>query len=103
MKKELPIRSKVEIAEKIGEIIQCLHRGQRSAADLLIEEVKSRSLFLEDPIQQDVLMFAESVQFQANYDPWHRINEEIQRAADRLIEDLGFTPPPNFEHLNITI
>lgn len=103
MKKELPIRSKIEIAEKIGEIIQCLHRGQRSAADLLIEEVKSRSLFLEDPIQQDVLMFAESVQFQAAYDPWHRINQEVERAADKLIEDLGFNPPPNSKYLNISI
>lgn len=93
MKKELPIRSKVEIIEKISEILQCLHRGQRSAADLLIEEVKSRSLFLEDPIQQDVLMFAESVQFQASYDPWHRISVEISKAADKLIEDLGFHPP----------
>ena len=97
MKKELPIRSKIEIAEKIGEILHCLHTGQRSAADLLIEEVKSRSLFLEDPIQQDVLIFAESVQFQASYDPWHRVNEEIRKAADRLIEDLGFTSPPQ-EH-----
>lgn len=93
MRRALPIRSKVEIAEKIGEILQCLHRGQRSATDLLIEEVKSRSLFLEDPIQQDVLIFAESVQFQASYDPWHRVSEEISKAADKLIEDLGFNPP----------
>ncbi len=97
MKKELPIRSKIEIVEKIGKILHCLHTGQRSAADLLIEEVKSRSLLLEDPIQQDVLMFAESVQFQASYDPWHRVSGEIQTAADRLIEDLGFTPPPENE------
>lgn len=94
MKKELPIRSKVEIAERIGEIIQCLHAGRRSEADMLIEEVKGRSLFLEDPIQQDVLMFAESVQFQACYDPWHLISNDIQKAADKLIEDLGFMPPP---------
>ena len=95
MKKQLPIRSKVEIAERIGEIIQCLHAGRRSEADMLFEEVKSRSLFLEDPIQQDVLMFAESVQFQASYDPWHLVNKEIEKAADKLIEDLGFMPPPN--------
>ncbi len=97
MKKQLPIRAKIEIAEKIGQILECLHKGQKPETNILIAEVKSRALFLEDPIQQDVLMFAESVQFQMAYDPWHKVNKEIEAAANKLIEDLGFTPPPEEE------
>ena len=90
---ELPIRSKVIMAQEIGEIIQCLHRGQRSAADLLIEDLKSRSVYLEEPIQQSVLMFAEQVQFQYDYDPWHKVTADVLLAADKLIENLGFNNP----------
>lgn len=93
MNKELPIRSKVKIAQELGQILYCLHTGQRSSADLLIEDMKSRSLFLEDPIQRDVLIFVESVQFQDAYDPSHLVSEEVRQAADRLIESLGFVPP----------
>ena len=90
---ELPIRSKKEMAEEVGEIIRFLHTGQRSAADLLIEDLKIRSVYLEEPIQHDVLIFAEEVQFQYDYDPWHKVTSGVQKAADKLIEDLGFTPP----------
>lgn len=88
---EIPIRSKMEMAHDIAEIIQCLHRGQRSAADLLIEDLKARSLQLDEMIQRDVLIFAEQVQFQYAYDPWHKMTEDVQRAADKLIQDLGIT------------
>jgi hypothetical protein len=90
---ELPIRSKIDLAEEIGQILHCLHTGQRDAADRLIENLKNRSLYLDETIQGDVLMFAEAVQFQEAYDPWHRITPEIQQVADKLIEDLGFVPP----------
>lgn len=93
MEKKLPIRSKIEIAQKIGDILHYLHQGKPQEANHLIEEVKSRALFLEEPIQRDVLMFAESVQFQASYDPFHRIDHKVEEAANRLIEDLGFFPP----------
>jgi hypothetical protein len=93
MKKQLPIRAKIEIAEKIGQILHYFQKGQPQEVNALIAEVKSRALFLEDPIQQDVLIFAESVQFQEAYDPWHKISPEIEQAANKLIEDLGFTPP----------
>ena len=92
-KRELPIRSKKQIIDRIKEVIHCLHTGQRSATNLLIEGLKSDSIYLEDPIQQDVLKFAEVVQFQAVYDAWHLITPEVEEAANRLIEDLGFTPP----------
>jgi hypothetical protein len=88
---ELPIRSKVEMMQDIAEIIQCLHRGERSAADLLIEDLKARSIQLDEEIQQDVLMFALQVQFQYDYDPWHKITEEISEAADNLIDHLKYT------------
>ncbi len=59
----------------------------------LLGEIKSRSLHLEDPIQQDVLMFSEAVQFQAGYDPWHLVTPTVEKMADQLVEALGFVPP----------
>jgi len=91
--KELPIRSKLEMVQDISKIIQYLHRGERSAADLLIEDLKTRSIFMDEQIQQDVLSFAEQIHFQYDYDPWHTVTTNIQKAADKLIEDLGFRPP----------
>ena len=90
LKRELPIRSKIEMVENVGKIIACLHLGQRKKADLLIEDLKARSIYLDEEIQQDVLMFSEQVHFQYDYDPWHTITPEVQKAADRLIDALGF-------------
>jgi hypothetical protein len=89
----LPIRAKIEMAKDISEIIACLHSGQRSAADLLIEDLKTRAVYMDEEIQQSVLIFSEQVHFQYDYDPWHRVTAEVQRAADKLIENLGFIPP----------
>ena len=86
--RELPIRSKTEMANDIAQIIHCLHRGQYTGP--LIENLKARSTFLDERVQQDVLIFVEQVQFQQAYDPWHKVTPEITLAADRLIEDLGF-------------
>lgn len=88
--KQLPIRSKVAMLECIGQIIHYLHTGERSKADPLIDDLKTRSLFLNDDIQRDVLIFAEQVHFQYDYDPWHKITPDVQKAADQLIHDLGF-------------
>ncbi|MBF8263573.1 MAG: hypothetical protein HW387_1238 [Parachlamydiales bacterium] len=90
---QLPIRSKIDVAEEIGQIIHCLHTGKRETVDSLIENLKSRSIYLDEKIQGDVLMFAEAIQFQDVYDPWHIITPEIEEAANQLIEDLGFVPP----------
>ena len=38
---EPPIRSKLEMAKDIAEILRCLHSGQRSSGDLLIEDLKT--------------------------------------------------------------
>ncbi len=86
----LPVRSKAEMLEDIIKILHCLHTGRRSSAVPLIEDLKTRSLFLDEQIQQDVLIFAEQVLFQYDYDPWHKITRDVQKAADRLIRDLGF-------------
>lgn len=91
IKKELPIRSKLEMAEDIAKIIQFLHQGQRSAADLLIEDLKTRAVYLDEDIQHDVLVFAEQVQFQYDYDPWHKVTHDVEKAANHLIESLGFS------------
>ncbi len=87
---ELPIRSKLEMLKDIVQIIHFLHSGDRKEADPLLDDLKIRSMFLGEQIQQDVLIFAEQVHFQYNYDPWHKVSPEVQKAADRLIEDLGF-------------
>jgi hypothetical protein len=90
---QLPIRSKVEVAEDIGFIIHCLADGKLKAANHKIEELKNHSIYLDEQVQGDVLEFSEAVDFQSAYDPWHLVTPEIQKAADRLIEDLGFIPP----------
>jgi len=86
---EIPIRSKLEMAKDIAEIVHCYQQGRKAAADLLIEDLKSRSVYFDAKIQQDVLMFAEQIQFQRTYDQWHTITEDIQNSADNLISDLG--------------
>jgi len=90
---ELPIRSKLKMLDDIVQIIHYLHTGIRSKADRLIDDLKARALFLDEQIQQDVLIFAEQVQFQYDYDPWHKITPDVQKAADRLIQNLGFFHP----------
>ena len=87
---ELPVRSKREMVSDIIEIIHCLHLGRRSQCDRFVEDLKTRCSFLDEKIQQDVLMFVEQVQFQYAYDPWHKVTPDVEAAADRLIEDLGF-------------
>ena len=88
---ELPIRSKLKMIDDIIQIIHHLHTGARSAADPLINDLKVRSIYLDEQIQQDVLTFAGQVYFQYEYDPWHKVTPDIQKAADKLIRDLGFT------------
>ena len=90
---EIAFRSKAEMAEDITQILHYLHTGDRSLATPLIEDLKTRSLFLSEEIQQDVLIFTEQVLFQYDYDPWHKITRDVQKAADRLIRDLGFSIP----------
>jgi hypothetical protein len=91
---QLPIRSKIEVAQEIGQIIHCLDEGQVSALNEKIEDLKNRSIYLDEKIQGDVLVFAEAVQFQISTDPWHQFTPEIEQAAKQLILDLGFLPPP---------
>ncbi|HEY4255157.1 MAG TPA: hypothetical protein VGM34_02290 [Chlamydiales bacterium] len=93
LSQELPIRSKLVMAQEIAEIIVCLHRGDRRSADRLIEELKSRAIYFDESVQTDVLMFAEQVQFQSTYDPSHGVTPEVEKAANRLLESLGWTPP----------
>jgi hypothetical protein len=89
---EIPIRSKLDMLDDIAHIIRYLHTGERKLADPLINDLKVRSTFLEEPIQQAVLIFSEQVHFQYDYDPWHKVTSDVQKAADQLIEELGFRP-----------
>lgn len=91
---ELPIRSKLKMLDHIIRIIRCLHTGApRSVSDPLINDLKARSAFLDEDVQRDVLIFAEQVHFQYDYDPWHKVTPDVQKAADQLIHDLGFFQP----------
>ncbi len=85
--------------DDIVQIIRCLHTGIRGEADALIHDLKSRALFLDEQIQQDVLMFCEQIHFQYDYDPWHKVTPEVQKAADKLIEDLGFFSLSKIKHV----
>lgn len=87
---ELPIRAKREMVGDIVEIIHYLHLGDKMNCDRYVEDLKARCSILDEQVQQDVLIFVEQVQFQYAYDPWHKVTPEIEAAADRLIEDLGF-------------
>ena len=90
IKMELPFRSKLEMVQDIAKILAHLHHGERAKADSLLEDLKTRSIYLDEEIQQDVLIFAEQVSFQYDYDPWHKVTQDVTKAADRLIEGLGF-------------
>ena len=87
---ELPIRSKLEMVSDIIQIIQHLQAGRRRSADPLIDDLKLRSLFLDEQIQNAVLIFSEQVHFQYAYDPYHKVTPDVEKAADNLIENLGF-------------
>ena len=90
---ELPIRAKKEMARDVATIIRFLHLGLADKATELIQDLKIRSIHLSEQIQQDVLAFAEQVQFQFAYDPWHKVTPNVQIAADNLLEDLGLINP----------
>jgi hypothetical protein len=92
-RKELPIRSKIDLAQEVGQIIHDLSVGKESSVEALIEQMKNQSIDLDETIQGDVLVFSEAVQYQLAYDPWHEITPEIERAANQLIRDLGFVLP----------
>lgn len=93
--RELPIRSKMDMLDDIVQIMHYLHTGERAAAAPLLDDLKIRSIYLDEQIQQNVLIFVSQVYFQYDYDPWHKITPDVQKSADRLIEDLGFTKPLN--------
>lgn len=93
MKRDLPIRSKLEMVEDISKIIHYLHEGNRAQAIPLLEDLKARSVFLDEQIQQDVLAFVSQILFQYDYDPGHKVTPEVQKMADKLIEDMGFRAP----------
>ena len=86
---EDPVIAKSIMCEDIACIIYHLHYGERALAEPLIRDLKTRSLLLEENIQQDVLNFSEQVQFQYGYDPQHKVTPEVQAAADNLLRDLG--------------
>ncbi len=93
-KPELPIRSKIKIAQTIEEVLHALEKGDRASLSKLLDNMKANAFYLDADIQSDLLKFSENAEFQLAYDPAHPVTEEVIRAADRLIEDLGFLPPP---------
>ena len=49
---------------------------------------------MDEDIQQKALSFVEQICFQYDYDRLHQVTPEVQKAADLLIEALGFRAPP---------
>ncbi|MBU6382997.1 MAG: hypothetical protein KGQ49_05240 [Verrucomicrobia bacterium] len=90
---QLPIRSKLDMLNDIVQIVCYLHEGNRKEGEKYILDLKLRSLFMDETIQNRVLVFTDQVHFQFNYDPYHKMNSDIQQAADHLIEAMGFQPP----------
>jgi hypothetical protein len=88
MKNKDTNESKTEMQEDIAKIIFHLHHGNRVLGDIFIDNLKANAIHMESRIQQDVLIFAEQVHFQHDYDPWHRVTPEVQTAADQLLSDL---------------
>ncbi len=87
-KKRKPRKSKNIIREEIAQIIHHLHYGERGPGDLLVKDLKARLKQHPTKIQRDMLIFVEMVHFQYDYDPWHKVTPEVQKAADRLLKDL---------------
>jgi hypothetical protein len=81
-------RSKKDLRKEVAQIVCYLHQGKRALGDRCIKDLKARSIDFDEKTQQDVLMFAAQVYFQYDYDPWHKITPEVQKAADRLLRDL---------------
>ncbi|MBX7066406.1 MAG: hypothetical protein K1X28_04165 [Parachlamydiales bacterium] len=90
---QLPIRSKLDMLNDIVQIVCYLHEGNRKEGEKYINDLKLRALFMNQEIQNCVLVFTDQVHFQFNFDPWHKVTSEIQHAADHLIEEMGFQPP----------
>ena len=88
-KKTKPSRSKKNIKKDVAQIVDYLHNGERSLGDRCIDELKTHSINFNEKIQQDVLMFVDQSYFQYDYDPWHKVTPEVQKAADRLLRDLS--------------
>lgn len=97
--KKHKLHSQEELAAKVAEIIYCLHYGLHHAAHLLLDDIKHQSIHLTGPIQGEVLLFAQMVDFQYAYepqyatDPWpfdrfHPISREALFAADNLLHSL---------------
>ncbi len=85
---DLPIRTKRAIAQDVADIVHSLQAGEIKRTNTLLDDLKVKSIDFDPAIQQDVLIFAEAVQFQAVYDPAHPVSPEVQHAADKLVSDL---------------
>ena len=83
--RDLPLRSKRAMVQDVGQALRFLHEGGKAKLDVVIRDLKTRSIDLEENVQQSVLIFSEQVDFQYAYDPWHLVTRDITRAADRLI------------------
>ncbi len=92
--KEIPIRAKVTMAQEIAKIMTHLQKGEAAAARPAIEDLRAKALLMDESIQQAVMSFVEQVEFLYSYDPSRGVTQEVSLAADKLIEALGFVPPP---------
>jgi hypothetical protein len=79
------------MAKEVAEVVGFLHqRKSRRALDGLLQDLKARALYFDETVQTNVLIFCEQVQFQSVYDPAHGVTQDVEKAANRLLESLGW-------------
>jgi len=84
---------KALLLDHLARVVANLHRGNIEAIVPLLRQMHTAARSLSPQIQLDIHQFIIQVEFQMDYDPFHLVTEEIQKAADALIKDLGVPVP----------
>ncbi len=90
---KLPIRLKKEVGDSIFRVMVLLSQRRRREALQEIQRMKLSALWLSSEIQHCLIVFISIVLFQAEVAPNHLACSEVLKAADLLIQELGFHPP----------
>ncbi|HSW72491.1 MAG TPA: hypothetical protein VLG44_03680 [Chlamydiales bacterium] len=81
--------SKILLINTLIQIIKDLHYGKKEEARSKLNKMKKMIEGLNPKLQKDVQNFIIQVTFELDYDPNHLVTEEIKKAADKLLRDLG--------------
>ena len=81
--------SKILLINTLIQIIKDLHYGRKKEAKAKLNKMSKMLEGLNPKLQKDVQNFIIQVTFELDYDPNHLVTEEIKKAADKLLRDLG--------------